>query len=98
MNPKCQRLGILSDTTPNTPANTPLTASALRPMCFMSGNTTRLAVAISAGDVGLTGRLSLLVATFVVGNALGVVVSRLGRRHALPLLLCIAARASILFP
>lgn len=58
---------------------------------FMSGNTTRLAVAISAGDVGLTGRLSLLVATFVVGNALGVVVSRLGRRHALPLLLCIAA-------
>ena len=58
---------------------------------FMSGNTTRLAVAIRAGDVGLTGRLSLLVATFVVGNALGVVVSRLGRRHALPLLLCIAA-------
>lgn len=58
---------------------------------FMSGNTTRLAVAISAGDLGLTGRLSLLVATFVVGNALGVVVSRLGRRHALPLLLCIAA-------
>ena len=58
---------------------------------FMSGNTTRLAVAISMGDLGLTGRLSLLVATFVIGNALGVVVSRLGRRHALPLLLCIAA-------
>ncbi|WP_338568168.1 YoaK family protein [Pseudomonas canadensis] len=58
---------------------------------FMSGNTTRLAVAISAGDLGLTGRLLLLVATFVVGNALGVVVSRVSRRHALPLLLCIAA-------
>ena len=58
---------------------------------FMSGNTTRLAVAISAGDLGLTGRLLLLVATFVVGNALGVMVSRLSRRHALPLLLCIAA-------
>src|SRR5476649_396130 len=58
---------------------------------FMSGNTTRLAVAISAGDLGLTGRLLLLVATFVVGNALGVVISRLSRRHALPLLLCIAA-------
>ncbi|WP_460135975.1 YoaK family protein [Pseudomonas sp. S1_E04] len=57
---------------------------------FMSGNTTRLAVAISAGDLGLTGRLMLLVATFVAGNALGVVVSRFGRRHALPLLLCIA--------
>ncbi|WLI09568.1 MULTISPECIES: YoaK family protein [Pseudomonas] len=57
---------------------------------FMSGNTTRLAVAISAGDLGLTGRLLLLVATFVIGNALGVMVSRYGRRHALPLLLCIA--------
>ena len=58
---------------------------------FMSGNTTRLAVAIGAGDVGLSGRLLLLVAMFVVGNALGVVVSRLAKRHALPLLLCIAA-------
>ncbi len=38
---------------------------------FMSGNTTRLAVAISEGDLGLTGRLLLLVATFVVGNAFG---------------------------
>ncbi len=58
---------------------------------FMSGNTTRLAVAISAGDLGLTGRLLLLIATFVLGNALGVLVTRLGRRHALPLLLCIGA-------
>ncbi|MGY2373029.1 YoaK family protein [Pseudomonas sp. SDO524_S393] len=58
---------------------------------FMSGNTTRLAVAISTGDPGLSLHLLLLVATFVVGNALGVIVSRLGRRHALPLLLCIAA-------
>ncbi|KAF2407247.1 Uncharacterized membrane protein YoaK, UPF0700 family [Pseudomonas antarctica] len=58
---------------------------------FMSGNTTRLAVAIGAGDLGLTGRLLLLIATFIVGNALGVMVSRLARRHALPLLLCIAA-------
>ena len=58
---------------------------------FMSGNTTRLAVAISAGDLGLTGRLVLLIATFVVGNALGVLVSRFSKRHALPLLLCIGA-------
>ncbi|MGR3885427.1 YoaK family protein [Pseudomonas sp. 1152_12] len=58
---------------------------------FMSGNTTRLAVAIGAGDLGLTGRLLLLIAMFVVGNALGVVVSRFARRHVLPLLLCIAA-------
>lgn len=57
---------------------------------FMSGNTTRLAVAISDGDMGLTLRLTILVATFVIGNALGIVVSRLGGRRALPLLLCIA--------
>ncbi|WP_248730403.1 YoaK family protein [Pseudomonas sp. MWU13-2517] len=61
---------------------------------FMSGNTTRLAVAMGAGDLGLTGRLLLLVVTFVIGNALGVVVSRLSRRHAMPLLLCIAALLS----
>ncbi|AZE94581.1 Protein of unknown function DUF1275 [Pseudomonas orientalis] len=58
---------------------------------FMSGNTTRLAVAISAGDGGLTARLVLLVATFILGNALGVIVSRVSRRHALPLLLSIGA-------
>ncbi|WP_331691458.1 YoaK family protein [Pseudomonas sp. ZY71] len=57
---------------------------------FMSGNTTRLAVAISDGEVGLTVRLLILVATFIVGNALGVVVARFGGRRALPLLLCIA--------
>jgi len=57
---------------------------------FMSGNTTRLAVAISDGDLGLSLRLTLLVATFIMGNALGIVVSRLGGRRALPLLLCIA--------
>ncbi|CRM41349.1 putative membrane protein [Pseudomonas sp. 31 R 17] len=58
---------------------------------FMSGNTTRLAVAISAGDGGLTARLVLLVATFIIGNALGVIISRLSKRHALPLLLSIGA-------
>jgi uncharacterized membrane protein YoaK (UPF0700 family) len=57
---------------------------------FMSGNTTRLAVAISDGDLGLTVRLLILVATFIVGNALGIVVSRMGGRRALPLLMCIA--------
>lgn len=57
---------------------------------FMSGNTTRLAVAISDGDMGLTLRLTLCIATFIAGNALGIVVSRLGGRRALPLLLCIA--------
>ncbi|MFJ5258382.1 YoaK family protein [Pseudomonas sp. NPDC088414] len=57
---------------------------------FMSGNTTRLAVAISDGDLGLTLRLIILVITFVIGNALGIVIGRLGGRRTLPLLLCIA--------
>ncbi len=58
---------------------------------FMSGNTTRLAVAASAGDFGLVARLLMLVAVFIGGNALGVIVARLGKRHALPLLLLVAA-------
>lgn len=57
---------------------------------FMSGNTTRLAVAISDGDLGLTLRLVILVVTFVISNALGIVIGRLGGRRTLPLLLCIA--------
>ena len=30
------------------------------------------------------------MATFILGNALGVIISRISKRHALPLLLCIA--------
>ncbi|KTC40664.1 MAG: YoaK family protein [Pseudomonas sp.] len=58
---------------------------------FMSGNTTRMAVAISDGELGLVLRLLLLVTAFIVGNALGVVLSRLAGHRALPLLLSIAA-------
>ncbi|AVI85202.1 DUF1275 family protein [Pseudomonas syringae pv. tomato] len=57
---------------------------------FMSGNTTRLAVAISDGDLSVTLRLALAIFAFIAGNALGVVVARLGNRRALPLLLAIA--------
>ncbi|MGV8920655.1 MAG: YoaK family protein [Pseudomonas sp.] len=57
---------------------------------FMSGNTTRLAVAISDHDGGLVLRLFLAVGTFIIGNALGVIVGRLGKHRALPLMLCIA--------
>lgn len=56
---------------------------------FMSGNTTRLAVAISDGDLSTTSRLLLAIITFVVGNALGVIVARVSGRRALPLLLSI---------
>jgi uncharacterized membrane protein YoaK (UPF0700 family) len=58
---------------------------------FMSGNTTRLAVAISVDDWATTWRLMGVVMAFVAGNALGVVVARKTGRHALPLMLCITA-------
>ena len=53
---------------------------------FMSGNTTRLAVALSDGHLELVARLALLIATFVVGNALGVIIARSSRKRAWPLL------------
>jgi uncharacterized membrane protein YoaK (UPF0700 family) len=58
---------------------------------FMSGNTTRLAVAISVGDWTATLRLMWVVIAFVAGNALGVVIRRKTGRHALPLMLGITA-------
>lgn len=58
---------------------------------FMSGNTTRLAVAISEGELAVMARLALAIVIFVIGNALGIVVARLGGRRALPLLLVIGA-------
>jgi uncharacterized membrane protein YoaK (UPF0700 family) len=62
---------------------------------FMSGNTTRLAVAISNGEVSLIGRLSALVLAFIAGNALGIVISRLSGRRAITLLLLLAAMLSV---
>jgi len=53
---------------------------------FMSGNTTRLAVAVSQGHFELVLRLALLVFTFVIGNALGVMIARSSRKRAWPLL------------
>ena len=58
---------------------------------FMSGNTTRLAVAISDADRALVLRLSAAVLSFVIGNALGVLLARAFRRRAWPLLLVVAA-------
>ncbi len=58
---------------------------------FMSGNTTRLAVAISDADLALVLRLSAAVLGFVVGNALGVLLARAFRRRAWPVLLVVAA-------
>ncbi|MBK5000963.1 DUF1275 domain-containing protein [Pseudomonas sp. S31] len=58
---------------------------------FMSGNTTRLAVAISEADIALVLRLSGAIVGFVVGNALGVILARAFRRRAWPVLLVVAA-------
>lgn len=57
---------------------------------FMSGNTTRLAVAISQADLALVLRLALAILSFVLGNALGVLLARHFRRQASPLLLVVA--------
>ncbi|MBH3460219.1 MULTISPECIES: YoaK family protein [Pseudomonas] len=49
---------------------------------FMSGNTTRLAVSLGSAELGPVLRLALVIAAFVLGNALGVIVAaRSGRRH-----------------
>jgi len=58
---------------------------------FMSGNTTRLAVSLGAGDVELVLRIGLVLLAFVLGNALGVVIARLTGRRPWPLLSLIAA-------
>lgn len=58
---------------------------------FMSGNTTRLAVEVSQGNWLATLHLIGVVITFVLGNSLGVVISRTTGRRAWPLMLCIAA-------
>lgn len=57
---------------------------------FMSGNTTRLAVAISEADLALVLRLSAAVLGFVAGNALGVLLARGFGRRAWPVLVIVA--------
>ena len=58
---------------------------------FMSGNTTRLAAAISQADLALVVRLALAIVGFVVGNALGVMLVRSFKRKAWPVLLIVAS-------
>lgn len=58
---------------------------------FMSGNTTRLAVAVNDHDLTTLWRLSLAVLSFVAGNALGIVLARGFKRRATPLLIIVAA-------
>jgi uncharacterized membrane protein YoaK (UPF0700 family) len=48
---------------------------------FMSGNTTRMAIALSNLDFSRGSRLAIVIGLFVAGNALGAIVARVGRRH-----------------
>ncbi|WP_102960935.1 YoaK family protein [Mangrovicella endophytica] len=54
---------------------------------FMSGNTTRLAVSLSHGDPWHAAHLALILVLFVLGNTLGVLVTRSGRWTPLLLLI-----------
>ncbi|BCG22115.1 DUF1275 family protein [Pseudomonas tohonis] len=62
---------------------------------FMSGNTTRLAVAISSGDVIAGGRLVIAVLSFVGGNALGVVLAHFAGRRSTFLLALVSILLAI---
>ena len=57
---------------------------------FMSGNTTRLAIAIGTGNADDAWRLAAILAVFVCGNALGVIVIRVAGHRQWPLLLAVA--------
>ena len=54
---------------------------------FMSGNTTKMAIAFSDGDGTRGRRLLMVLALFVIGNVMGAIVAKLGgRRHGTVLL------------
>lgn len=54
---------------------------------FMSGNTTRMAIALGDGEFSRGRRLLMVLVLFVIGNVLGAIVAKLaGRRHGTVLL------------
>ena len=57
---------------------------------FMSGNTTRLAIAVGDGRFDDAGRLALILGIFVAGNALGVVLVHKTGARIWPLLLSVS--------
>lgn len=56
---------------------------------FMSGNTTRLAVAAGSDNGALAAHIGMLIAAFVIGNAAGVIAAHVSKRRAWPLLVMI---------
>ncbi|TIX91676.1 YoaK family protein [Rhizobium sp. P44RR-XXIV] len=69
---------------------------------FMTGNTTRAAIAFGTGDFGHALVLLAAIVTFIAGNALGIVVAHLADRRAFVVLVCVsvllAAAASLGLP
>ncbi|WP_416357472.1 YoaK family protein [Aureimonas phyllosphaerae] len=62
---------------------------------FMSGNTTRFGIAAGTGDLARAGHLLALLAAFVAGNALGVLVMRVVRGSQPVLLVVVAALTAL---
>jgi uncharacterized membrane protein YoaK (UPF0700 family) len=54
---------------------------------FMSGNTTRMAIAFSNSDFSRGKRLSMVLVIFVIGNALGAMIARLAGQYRRTVLL-----------
>lgn len=57
---------------------------------FMTGNTTRAALALGDGNLGPAVVLLSAIATFIAGNALGVVVAHLSQRRVFTVLGCVS--------
>ncbi|MGY5780531.1 YoaK family protein [Rhizobium sp. LEGMi135b] len=57
---------------------------------FMTGNTTRAAIALGTGDFGHAAVLFSAILTFIAGNALGIVVAHAADRRAFVVLACVS--------
>lgn len=57
---------------------------------FMTGNTTRAAIAFGTGDFGHAVVLFSAILTFIAGNALGIVVAHAVERRAFVVLVCVS--------
>jgi len=57
---------------------------------FMTGNTTRAALSVEAGDFSHAGRLLAAILTFVAGNAAGIVLAHRSKRRIFSVLSAVA--------
>jgi uncharacterized membrane protein YoaK (UPF0700 family) len=57
---------------------------------FMTGNTTRAAIAFGTGDFSHAVVLFAAILTFIAGNALGIVIAHVAERRAFVVLACVS--------